>query len=378
MKKIIIIVLLLILIILGLVIYTLIPKTFKIDINKIAIKNATITGFSYKYNNPVIPKGFKAVEDGASWKKNNGKIEGWDKGLVIEDKNGNQFVWVPVKDGVQANGIYEKNEDVAYKRWHIYKEGGMENVGGFVFSIEDTSEDELPEGVTNEEEQIMKYGGFYIGRYETGIEENDFMKLYDLKEGYEEYNVDTKNNQSDSTPVIKSNSQLWNFIEYENAKKVSEKMYKTDSVISGLMTGRQFDTILRWAETSGYDLENPITWGNFYDTTELEYTGRHASYLRRYSVDWKTKDYGIKKEDKIVITSPGGVKQAKMNEIYDIVGNVFEFTTDILTDGRYSLIRGGTAAYGGKKLESPYPATCYSVGAQLHYVIGFRVVLYIL
>ena len=39
---------------------------------------------NYTYNNPYIPKGFKVIERNIN------------KGLVIEDKNGNQFVWVPV------------------------------------------------------------------------------------------------------------------------------------------------------------------------------------------------------------------------------------------------------------------------------------------
>ena len=51
------------------------------------------------YNNPIIPKGFHTVDtETAKWtKKENGSIKDWNKGLVIEDENGNQFVWIPVK-----------------------------------------------------------------------------------------------------------------------------------------------------------------------------------------------------------------------------------------------------------------------------------------
>ena len=49
------------------------------------------------YNNPIVPEGFKKVEtDFASWKLESGIPKGWNKGLVIEDDIGNQFVWVPV------------------------------------------------------------------------------------------------------------------------------------------------------------------------------------------------------------------------------------------------------------------------------------------
>ena len=54
----------------------------------------------YDYRNPVIPKGFRSIEtELASWKLDeDGNPIGWDKGLVIEDDIGNQFVWIPVKD----------------------------------------------------------------------------------------------------------------------------------------------------------------------------------------------------------------------------------------------------------------------------------------
>lgn len=64
-----------------------------------------------------------------------------------------------------------------------------------------------------------------------------------------------------------------------------------------------------------------------------------------------------------------------MNQIYDIAGNVFEFTTD-LYKGKIAMIRGGSAAYNGKG-ETLHPVIGYSFGDALHYISGFRVVLYI-
>ena len=153
--------------------------------------------------------------------------------------------------------------------------------------------------------------------------------MYSLDENYEEITVDERNNTIAYKPVSKENMQIWNFIEYSNAKKVAENMYHNEDVRSGLMTGRQFDTIMRWAISNGYNL----------------------------------------------FTSSGGLEIAKMNEIYDIAGNVFEFTTD-LYEGEISLVRGGCAAYSGKK-DSTHPVIATSMGDSLHYVIGFSVVLYI-
>lgn len=65
--------------------------------------NTSITGADYTYYNPVIPVGFKTVPTrDASWRSTNGiQVDGWNDGLVIEDSQGNQFVWVPV-DGTNT------------------------------------------------------------------------------------------------------------------------------------------------------------------------------------------------------------------------------------------------------------------------------------
>lgn len=53
------------------------------------------------YDNPIVPEGFTKVEtDTASWEEVNGKPKGWDKGLVIKDNIGNEFVWVPFKENI--------------------------------------------------------------------------------------------------------------------------------------------------------------------------------------------------------------------------------------------------------------------------------------
>lgn len=357
--------------------------------DKLMEESKTLNGKGSSYCNPIIPKGFKISNKGASWKYVEDKIEGWNNGLIIEDGDGNQFVWVPVKDGIGNDGQYDDNNEVKYKKWYI-NEGKdivdeqtkmeLENLlkksfEGGIITEEQILEDKLPQGVTSEQEQIIKYGGFYIARYESGIEKNILQQMYSLDENYEEITVDERNNTIAYKPVSKENMQIWNFIEYSNAKKVAENMYHNEDVRSGLMTGRQFDTIMRWAISNGYNLENATTWGNFLDTHSENYRYSYASYLRKHSQDWKLKGYGNKDKNNIIFTSSGGLEIAKMNEIYDIAGNVFEFTTD-LYEGEISLVRGGCAAYSGKK-DSTHPVIATSMGDSLHYVIGFRVVLYI-
>ena len=74
----------------------------KIELDTIAERNSTIDGRTPSFYNPVIPQGFKAItskqdatiDEEAIWGNQNSYLSG----LVIEDENGNQFVWVPVEN----------------------------------------------------------------------------------------------------------------------------------------------------------------------------------------------------------------------------------------------------------------------------------------
>ena len=76
-------------------------STGGIEVGEKAEEDTTINGEEGAYNNPTIPKGFKAVDtETAKWNDSNG----WQNGLVIEDATGDsttqgsQFVWVPVQN----------------------------------------------------------------------------------------------------------------------------------------------------------------------------------------------------------------------------------------------------------------------------------------
>ena len=108
--------------------YIILHKEVKIEEKEIEVKST--------YNNPIVPEGFKKVEtQSASWEIENGIPKGWNNGLVIEDEIGNQFVWVP-------NYQYSKQEQ---------------------------NKNQLEEQLKKYNEQIEKYGGFYISRYEAGV-----------------------------------------------------------------------------------------------------------------------------------------------------------------------------------------------------------------
>lgn len=153
-----------------------------------------------QYNNPIIPTGFKKVETKeASWELDNEIPKGWNNGLVIEDEIGNQFVWVPAKEIT-------------------------------VYELQSTLKELMDQESEVEKEQIQKYEGFYIGRYEAGVSE-------ELKNNKE--NISANTNDIPGKPVSMKDRIPWNFISLKNAKINAQSMYDNTTVKSDLITTRQ-------------------------------------------------------------------------------------------------------------------------------------------
>lgn len=254
--------------------------------NESITNNTQIEKKSY-YNNPIVPNGFKKVEtNSASWELKDGIPKGWNNGLVIEDELGNQFVWVPVN-------IENTNfEDIELKNNYVYNKDTMD--------------------YTNKEDlQILKFGGFYIARYEAGIPN-------EISDNTKEYTK--KTNNIEGIPVSKKDQIVWNYIDWNMAKKNSTKMFQNDFVESDLISTKQWFSIMKWLNKKGYDTENSIEWGN-YSNSKFKFTGY-------YSIDYgKTYKYAkdMMKQTYNMILSTGATERNKSNNIYDLAGNVSEF-----------------------------------------------------
>ena len=254
--------------------------------NESITNNTQIEKKSY-YNNPIVPNGFKKVEtNSASWELKDGIPKGWNDGLVIEDELGNQFVWVPVN-------IENTNfEDIELKNNYVYNKDTMD--------------------YTNKEDlQILKFGGFYIARYEAGIPN-------EISDNTKEYTK--KTNNIEGIPVSKKNQIVWNYIDWNMTKKNSTKMFQNEFAESDLITTKQWFSIMKWLNKKGYDTENSIEWGN-YSNNKFKFTGYYST---NYG---KTYKYGenIIKQTYNMILSTGATERNKSNNIYDLAGNVSEF-----------------------------------------------------
>ncbi len=196
-----------------------ISKAYDGDMNeiyntKIADENVTII------EDTPIPKGFYYVggtKEGGVVISDNKADENKYQGQEIvgtDDIIGNQFVWVPVS--------YEEYTNI--------------NTPGYgdKYDSESTSES------NNIEESIKKYEGFYIGRYETGIENNN--------------------------AVIKTGMTPYTNVDYNSAINIANSLYdegnKDYGAISTLIHGKQWDSFLNNVKDK-VDIENSSNWGNY-------------------------------------------------------------------------------------------------------------------
>ena len=229
-----------------------------------------------------------------------------DTGLVIQDEKGNEFVWVPATEST-----YRK--DTSFK------------------GVKPTGDDTLPNGI-DETADVVKYGGFYIGRYEAGIPEGD-----------------TSPSNKIGIPVSKKDATVWTNINYTNAKASAENMISNEYVQTGLLTGKAWDTVCHWIKSDD-ELKDSRTYGNYNNSeSPANVKGCGTKQVAGYSDKWMVKN------------------------IYDLAGNVWEWTSE--ADSSYFIDRGG--GYGSDGSVGPVSCRYNGSASVADGVIGFRSRLYI-
>ena len=323
-------------------------------------------------------------------------------GLVISDrygdddnnsKGGNQFVWVPCSGdkGViyeEKNGLAKTWKDnYSSKQWWYtnYQSGTDSNGNGIYSPIKGSWSDDG--GKTS---SVDTYGGFYIARYEAGVPSN--APFYANTNGAK-YETSSKKNTDQYIPVSKKNTPSWNYISQTNSKTVSENMYgESKTIKSYLIDGTAWDTTIQWISNStGRSLtEGCKDWGNYSDSA---YTLKGLYAKHNYNNGWipalvyKNGTYTKGSEYTEVatgVTVEGDSKRNSACNIYDMAGNMWEWTTETgkydskdANATNYAVRRGGSFNNGGSDYPVSYRHGDHTVSYSYDFGIGFRVVLYI-
>ncbi|MFR1647312.1 MAG: hypothetical protein ACLSWT_03080 [Clostridia bacterium] len=273
----------------------------------------TNTKVTYSDGDVWVPEGFRISTDSAE------NVQG---GIVIEDKDLNQFVWVPVA----TIADYKRTWYKGYDPFSSYSEA-------------------LPE---DEKTSVKTYKGFYIGRYEAGDKENTEAKTL------------RSSNDVTKTVTIKANQAPYNYVTRTEAVSLAEGFatkqgYKAKTK---LVSSYAWDTTIAFLQKVNSDYGNSSEEGNYLDTT-FSYTDITGAS--------QTKAEGSN------VLVPTGQTTPVCN-IYDMGGNVWEWTTESCSDTDYPYAgRGGF--YNNNFANFPAGMRDFFSGNALD-GIGFRLALF--
>ena len=273
----------------------------------------TNTKVTYSDGDVWVPEGFKVAGDSASTVQN---------GVVIEDKDGNQFVWVPVA----TLADYKRTWYTGYGAFSGYSEA-------------------LPE---DEKTSVERYKGFYIGRYEAGDKENTEAKTL------------RSSNDVTKTVTIKANQAPYNYVTRTQAISLAEGFKKQQGykAKTKLVSSYAWDTTIAFLQKVNSDYGSSSEEGNYYDTT-FSYT----------DITGATK---TKASDSEVLVPTG--QTTPVCNIYDMGGNVWEWTTESYSSTTYPYAKRG-GRYSGDFASGPAGSRFFdSDDANASY--GFRLTLF--
>ena len=309
--------------------------------------DSTVSG---EYDGVPIPNGFVYVggtkESGlvisdniADKEKYKGKKE------VGIDLQGNQFVWIPVENITD----YKREAYTIQIATGTIDEATNSEIINYNSAESGYFTETLPE---DEKLSVEANKGFFIGRYEAGDRESTEAKKF-REDGDSIKNAVT----------VKAGQIPYNLISKSDAQNLAEEFSKKQNyndVKSKLLSSYAWDTAIDFIQKTNSDYSINSIEGNYSDTT--------FSY-----VDITTGKNNEKAKNSNVLVPTG--QTTSVNNIYDMGGNVWEWTTETCSySARSCTERGGSYSIGYSVNPSGYR---YHFSDVAYNRIGFRITLFL-
>ena len=192
------------------------------------------------------------------------------------------------------------------------------------------------------QESVNTYGGFYIARYEAG-------------DGDANGTPRSSSSSNSNTVVSKKGAIVYNYISQTDSITRAESMYAGKSK---LISGAGWDRTINWlietkAKTENEVFVNSSSWGNYNDSTGNAKTNSGSGNMNY---------------------TTGRNEAWKANNIYDLAGNVRDWTTEAVSSN-LRVNRGGDSNDNGSS--APASSRIGDGSGFSDYHIGFRPALYL-
>lgn len=315
---------------------------------------------------PTIPKNFYYVGGSiptgvviSDSSKDANKGTDVDGDVVSDGLEGNQFVWVPVDNFSE------------FVRRDGYENGAIQTLVSSRAVTEPYSTLSLENDLTGEwaeytamKDSVKKYSGFYIGRYEAGSvtkrsEISNGTTVVLCKKNAYPYNYVTWG--SSMTTVTGETTDNKGYAQGKGAVQLARESYNSEkyySIASTLIYSIQWDAAINFMK----NVENPRVSGKKYIENS-------------FSMGWYADNVADGNPNCIVGVDVDQNASNKVKNIYDMAGNIYEWTMEAHDNSIRRVIRGGYYACDG----NVYPASFRnSIPTNYtYYRCGFRVALYI-
>ena len=336
-------------------------------------KGQPITNVDTSKTNPegAMPKGATVIEG-------NG-----DEGIVIKDSNDNEWVWVEVPKTIfttaKNNTEYTNIKADLVKYSKEYRNGAQrqdynwddEWYSGCGIETKEKYEEMYNKMLSS----VYTNGGFWIARYEAGIEgTNTDSKKDEIDSIRYKHSDITK----DSPKAVSQADRIpYNYVYCSEAQTLASAMSTDSNKTSSLLFGIQWDLTCKFIETKAKlpakNIKTDSTiWGNYQNSSITLTRGKYNIKPKEQS---KWSNITSDRKNKEMLLTTGASDDVKKMNIYDFAGNLWEWTLEKSgIEGSPNTMRGGSYCNDGSNRTASF--RCQRLPTETYESQGFRSTLY--